>query len=316
MKMSLLSSLSTGLFLLSFVGPLQSDPQQTHWPNYPVPLPTDRSLPPRQIFPDHYAAPSIQRPQSYATHYITQAVPIYEPSQFRSDSSRYPVKVPETYQQGEEYYDYQTFGLNNAEKELEGTEIKRSSREKGIAENMKILDRLLSEDSDEKEVDNSLDEKIMSEETKRVAREIRKQRPGFFWTLARVTFETINDTRSALQQISEMINNNIAPDSATQASVPRGSLTATAATTSSKNMSSTNETETTTARPTSTTEAPFVLTRSSIQTLIRRNVLGLVKLFNLEWNEALNQSDINVRQFQKDLGKQVGTYLQDNPNAY
>ncbi|XP_076276421.1 uncharacterized protein LOC143207157 [Lasioglossum baleicum] len=313
MKMSPLCSLSSGLFLLFFVSPLQSDPQQMHWTNYPLPRPADHRSQPLEVFPDYYAAPSIQRSQSYATHYVPQDLPIYESSQFRSGSPRYPVKVPETYQQREGYYDYETYGLNNEEKQVDDTEI--SSREKEIVENMKVLDRLLSEDSDEV-VDNSLDEKIMSEETKRVARQIRKQRPGFFWTLARVTFETINDTRSAFQQISDMINNNIAPDSATQGSMPRGSLTATVASTSSKNTSSTNETEAATTGPTSTTAAPFVLTRSSIQSLIRRNVLGLVKLFNLEWNEALNQSEINVRQFQKDLGKQVGTYLQDNPNAY
>lgn len=37
-----------------------------------------------------------------------------------------------------------------------------------------------------------------------------------------------------------------------------------------------------------TTEAPFVLTQSVLQGIIRRNVKGLVRLFNIEWKDALN----------------------------
>ncbi|XP_033336977.2 uncharacterized protein LOC117226567 [Megalopta genalis] len=312
MKTPLISSLPTGLFLLFFVSPLRSDPQQTLWSNYAIHRPIDPRLQSVEVFPDQYSAPSIQRPPSYAAHYVSQD----DPSQFRIETSRYLAKTPEArYQSREGYYDYQIFTPKNEEKK-DIEDSKFSSREKEIAENMKILDRLLSEDSSEKDIDNSLDGKIMSEETKRVARAIRKQKPGFFWTLARVTFETFNDTKSAIQQISDMINKSIAPDSVTQGSVPRASLTATAASTSPKNASSTNATETTTVAPTTTTEENFVLTRSSLQSLIRRNVLGLVKLFNIEWSDAINQSEINVQQFQKDLGKQVGSYLRDNPNAY
>lgn len=36
-----------------------------------------------------------------------------------------------------------------------------------------------------------------------------------------------------------------------------------------------------------TTEAPFKLTQNLLQTLIRRNVKGLVRLFNIEWNDAV-----------------------------
>lgn len=103
---------------------------------------------------------------------------------------------------------------------------------------------------------------------------------------------------------------------------------------------------------TSTTQAPFRLTPTNLQNVIRRNLRGLVRLFNIEWQDALNvsfhsirfflllfsfhlveyhliilliisincfifqQSEVTVREFQKDLGNQVGSYLQDNPNAF
>lgn len=102
-----------------------------------------------------------------------------------------------------------------------------------------------------------------------------------------------------------------------------------------------------------TTRAPFRLTPTNLQNLIRRNIRGLVRLFNIEWQDALNvsfyyifpfiifilsdycliiiiyvfitisincfifqQSEITVKEFQKDLGNQVGSFLQDNPNAF
>lgn len=128
------------------------------------------------------------------------------------------------------------------------------------------------------------------------------------------------------------------PDSATQSSMTSNSLSIVAST-SNVNTTTVNATGTATTSPTTTTQAPFVLTRSGVQSLIRRNILGLVRLFNIEWKEALNvrepfesfppfiqlrkycffafqQSDVNVREFQKDLGNQVGSYLQDNPDAY
>lgn len=65
-----------------------------------------------------------------------------------------------------------------------------------ILEKMNVLERMLSNESNEKdfETKNSINDKIISdsimpEETKRVVRQVRKQRPGFFWTLAKIAFE-------------------------------------------------------------------------------------------------------------------------------
>ncbi|XP_076393816.1 uncharacterized protein LOC100883581 [Megachile rotundata] len=289
----------TGISLLCIVHPLHSDPQPPYWMNYETYNPVDRQLYPLHHVPElpryqssigHEAPVTYQRPPSLELNY--RSLPNTE-------------RVPET-----DHLPYNYFGPN-LEKQEDSKEVEESdSREEEILEKFKILDKLLSEDSNEKDLDtNAIGEKIIPEESKRVVREVRKHKPGFFWTLARVTFETINDTSSAIKQITEIINNNIAPDSATQASMT-SALTA---------INSTNTTGNATSSSITTTPRPsmnFTLTRGSLQRLIRRNVLGLVRLFNIEWKDALNQSEVNVKEFQKDLGKQVGMYLQDNPNAY
>lgn len=94
----------------------------------------------------------------------------------------------------------------------------------------------------------------------------------------------INDTKSAIKQISDIINNSIAPDSATQSTMTKASLVA--------SQSKSNETTNLNATEAPTTTTQPTLTRDGLQKLIRRNVLGLVRLFNIEWNDALN-----VRQF-------------------
>ncbi|OXU23626.1 hypothetical protein TSAR_004980 [Trichomalopsis sarcophagae] len=140
----------------------------------------------------------------------------------------------------------------------------------------------------------------------------KKQRPGFFWTLARVTFETFNDTRSAIQQIGTIINEAVPPErKPSKKPLP----TKKPQVNKTSSLMAVNGT-TTTPAPTTTTEAPFMLSRPLLQSLIRRNVKGLVRLFNIEWRDALNQSEKNVQEFRQDLGKQIGFYLQDNPDAY
>ncbi|XP_012054097.1 PREDICTED: general transcriptional corepressor trfA-like [Atta cephalotes] len=214
-----------------------------------------------------------------------------------------------------------------SEYELEEEETREIDEE--IMKKMSLLDKVLSEDTDKNDIEmkNTIEDEIIaemniSEETKRVVRQVRKQRPGFFWTLARLAFETFNDTRSAIKQISSIINQNIEPDSTTRRPVNSHSLTVTNTTTvtpineQNNTSSDTVGVNTTTTTTTSTTQAPFRLTPTNLQNLIRRNLRGLVRLFNIEWQEALNQSDITVKEFQKNLGNQVGSFLQDNPNAF
>ncbi|XP_076676619.1 uncharacterized protein LOC143373333 [Andrena cerasifolii] len=322
MKKSSRSSLVISLFLLCFVSPLQSDPQWAYLTKPAVHDPPDHRSLPLQAFPDQYSAPSVQRPSSDAVPYEAEPFTIYQSKYYENQPPEPPRRVPEAkHAQEKGRYDHRYFVPSEQEslveervnvREREDTES--DAKEEEMREKMSVLDKILSEDSSNVYA-NSVEDKIMSEETKRVARQIRKQKPGFFWTLAKVTFQTFNDTKSAIQQISSIINNNIMPDSATQSSVTSNSLSIVAST-SNINTTTVNATGTTTTSPTTTTQAPYILTRSGVQTLIRRNILGLVRLFNIEWKEAWNQSDVNVREFQKDLGNQVGSYLQDNPDAY
>ncbi|XP_006568992.1 uncharacterized protein LOC100576118 [Apis mellifera] len=219
-----------------------------------------------------------------------------------------------------EYPSYRNYGLNDRSKKEDEINSKEkdkgsSSIEEEIIEKMKILDKFLSEDSNAKDLDiNGIEDNIIPEESKRIVREVKKQKPGFFWTLAKLTFEMINDTKSAIKQISDIINNSIAPDSATQNTMTKASLMAPQSTNNETSATNLNATETTTEAPTTTTQP--TLTREGLQKLIRRNVLGLVRLFNIEWNDALNQSETNVKEFQKNLGNQLSFYLRDNPEAY
>ncbi|XP_008547310.1 uncharacterized protein LOC103571086 isoform X1 [Microplitis demolitor] len=153
----------------------------------------------------------------------------------------------------------------------------------------------------------------VSEETKRVVRQVKKQRPGFFWTLFRVVFETVNETRSTIEQIGDILSQNIYPDTTTS----KASLVSTKAKNSGSVPGSADVTiKDSPNNQTSTTEAPFRLTRNLLQNIVRRNVRGLVRLFNIEWRDAINQSRKSIKNFQKDLSKSVQPFLADNPAAY
>ncbi|XP_058804392.1 uncharacterized protein LOC131671740 isoform X2 [Phymastichus coffea] len=142
----------------------------------------------------------------------------------------------------------------------------------------------------------------------------KKQRPGFFWTLARVTYETFNDTRSAIQQISQIVNEAIPAEQPKKTKKPTVPPKSSSANLKADETASAGINATTLA-PTTTTEE-FKLTRPLLQSILRRNVKGLVRLFNIEWKDAMNESRKTVVEFRRDLGKEIGKYLQDNPNAY
>lgn len=94
-----------------------------------------------------------------------------------------------------EYPSYRDYGLNDRSKKEDEINSKEedkgnSSIEEEIIEKMKILDKFLSEDSNAKDLDiNGIEDNIIPEESKRIVREVKKQKPGFFWTLAKLTFE-------------------------------------------------------------------------------------------------------------------------------
>ncbi|XP_014475853.1 PREDICTED: uncharacterized protein LOC106745090 [Dinoponera quadriceps] len=218
--------------------------------------------------------------------------------------------------------------------QLDQRDKETRKKDEEMMKKMNLLNRILSEESDENDVelkniieDRMIAESTISEEAKRVARQVRRQRPGFFWTLAKIVFETFNDTRSAIQQINNIIEENFEPDTTTQLPNRSNLLTMPDAKPTTPSEDQTNmfsnladvnvtTTATTTTARTTTTPKPFKFTRNGVQSLIMRNLRGLVRLFNIEWQDALNQSDVSVKEFQKNLGNQVGGFLQDNPDAF
>ncbi|KAI4463213.1 hypothetical protein MML48_4g00016277 [Holotrichia oblita] len=99
----------------------------------------------------------------------------------------------------------------------------------------------------------------------RSIRAVRK--PGFFRTLFSVAYEQWADGRDTANYVRNLLNENIVDDSRTP--LPT--------TTTPSNNNSNG----------STTAAPFVLTRSDVTRIINRNVNGLVRLYNLELDDAL-----------------------------
>lgn len=299
MQTSSIDILTIGLSLLCLVRPLHS----TNYESYNLHNPRVSEWYDR--FSISKSLPQYEETKSKITR---------EGDQFREPSllSSYPEEASEgAYLQPEGYDRY-----GNLESRYRGDgvyfedENRESGDEEELARKMRILDQLLSEDSSGKDFDvDVIGDMIIPEESKRVVREVRRKKPGLFWSLAKVTFQAINDTASAIKQITAIINNSIVPDSATASSIAKESL---APANLTNVPSGQNETETTTSMPTTT---PVVLTRKTIEKLIRRNILGLVRVFNIEWKEALNQSETNVKEFQKDLENQVGSFFRDEKDA-
>ncbi|XP_026671405.1 uncharacterized protein LOC108627443 [Ceratina calcarata] len=303
MQLSMINLWAVSLTLVCSIHPLHSEPRTYYLSNYNPSVPTSHA---------QYNPSSIQSP---SLRYESLSQSVHPANNYQiapvglSLSERISKRNPDGYRN----YNFASSNYETGTEKhpLNFEENVNGSHEDEIIEKMIILDKLLSEDSSEKELGlNGIEDRIIPEESRRVVRQVRNEKPGFFWTLARVTFEMFNDTKSAIKQISNIINNTIAPDSATQSTMMTAQLTAAASTDEQKNATNVNATETT------TTPAPYVLTRSGLQTLIRRNVLGLVRLFNIEWKDALDQSEMNVKEFQKDLGNQIAMNLRDNPDAY
>lgn len=186
MRASSIELLVVGLSLLRFVDPLRNDNVQR---SYSVSY--DSSLP----FISH---PSVYNVRDSSS--IDERLPRVTNEEKKIvgdlDSSSYPERISEAIflpipAIPTEYRDY---GLNydrstkedeiNLKEEDKGS----SSIEREIIEKMKILDKFLSEDAKDLDV-NGIEDNIIPEESKRVVREVKKQKPGFFWTLAKLTFE-------------------------------------------------------------------------------------------------------------------------------
>ena len=94
----------------------------------------------------------------------------------------------------------------------------------------------------------------------------------------------MNETRSAIQQISALVEGNFGPETTT----PRGGTTTAQTTSTTTTQRPTTTSSDSTDETVTTTEEPYKLTRSGLEGIVRRNLRGLIRLFNIEWRDAVN----------------------------
>lgn len=127
-------------------------------------------------------------------------------SKFSNEEKQHQSNLP-NYEHKESYYDHASSQyvknqkIFKEERDIRISQLNQNDKndrkkDEEIMKKMNILNKVLSESSKENDVEpeNTIEDRIIadtniSEETKRVVRQIRKQRPGFFWTLARLAFE-------------------------------------------------------------------------------------------------------------------------------
>ncbi|KAM0727606.1 hypothetical protein ACS0PU_005855 [Formica fusca] len=315
MYISLINAFAASWLLLCLIKPLYSEAEKSYVVPYEINNTMHQSEP---VFSEEQIQSNVSKLSQYIYHRNYQSNLV--PSEILS-KDMYPVA-----------YVKENVTKSMPEYRLEQRYQEAGRRDEEIMLKISALEKLLSEDTDEHGVEsNTVEDSIIAgtsipEETKRVVRQVRRQRPGFFYTLAKLAFETFNDTRSAIKQINTIIGENFEPDTTARPSIVSSNslqvndVTTVTATSNdqndlSSNMASINVTtmRTTTMR---TTEAPFKFTRNGLQDLISRNLRGLMRLLNIEWQDALNQSDVSVREFQRNLGNQIGGFLQEDPNAF
>ncbi|XP_018561406.1 uncharacterized protein LOC108903650 isoform X1 [Anoplophora glabripennis] len=118
----------------------------------------------------------------------------------------------------------------------------------------------------------------------RTRRAIKK--PGFFRTLFSVIYEQWNDTKNTFGTINNLINDNFLPDNApvTEATTP-----------SDPNAS--------------TTAAPYKISRKEFNRIVQRNLKGLQRLYNIELQDALQQSKKYDAEFKRNASLEVSKFL-------
>lgn len=206
MYISSINAFTASWLLLCLIKPLYSEAEKSHVVPYEINNTMHRSEP---VFSEDQIQSNVSKLPQYIYHrnYQSNSVP---PEIF--EKNMYPVayvkknvtkSMPE-YRVRKKYRLYiiilKLCTLKAMEKgkrflQLEQRYEETGRRDKEIMLKISVLEKLLSEDSKEHDVesnpvqDNIIAETSIPEETKRVVRQVRRQRPGFFYTLARLAFE-------------------------------------------------------------------------------------------------------------------------------
>ncbi|XP_023719226.1 uncharacterized protein LOC111870866 [Cryptotermes secundus] len=129
----------------------------------------------------------------------------------------------------------------------------------------------------------------------RVRRQASNKNRGFFSMLSDYISETRDDTIRAFNEISDLVSKLIIP-------VKQGIQLNYTAPASSRELP----------ENVTTTEAPFVITQQDFLRILRRNLRGLARVFNMESRKAIEASNNNVRILRKEFVDAVRPYVVTN----
>ncbi|KAF5282173.1 hypothetical protein FQR65_LT02870 [Abscondita terminalis] len=133
---------------------------------------------------------------------------------------------------------------------------------------------------------------------------VTKTKPGPLRQIFGIIYEQWNDTRFTMSTLDKLINDTFLPENAP---VSVNSIN------NSRQNYIFQSTTTTTPNPnqngSTTKPPPFKITRSELVRILRRNLKGLVRLYNLELQDALKQSEITSRDFNRNVSREVAKFL-------
>lgn len=188
-------------WLLCLIIPFYSGAEKSEWVPYEV-NPVHYQFRPIQsesISLEKQFRPNVPKPPQYNVYPKYNSIPEI----LLKDRSEGNVKLnmarsmPEPGEVYRPYYYSQFVENQRTSTEKSAAQLEREETreiDEEIMKKMKMLDKILSEDTENDVEKNTVEDGIitemnMSEETKRVVRQVRRHRPGFFWTLARLAFE-------------------------------------------------------------------------------------------------------------------------------
>ncbi|XP_052124768.1 uncharacterized protein LOC113207209 [Frankliniella occidentalis] len=129
-----------------------------------------------------------------------------------------------------------------------------------------------------------------------------------FSLLRRLISETANETRTAFNQIGDILGSQFS-DSQSRTTTARTTTTST--TTSSSLSSDAGSTSSSTpSTTTTTTEAPYRISRQELFGILQRNSIGIGRLFRREYDSAMQDSKVNLNRFKQEFRMAVAPFLQ------
>ncbi|XP_034237334.1 uncharacterized protein LOC117642849 [Thrips palmi] len=137
----------------------------------------------------------------------------------------------------------------------------------------------------------------------------RRQYRGYskqstFTLLRQLIAETANETRTAFNQIGDILGSQFAD------SRPQAATTTTTSTTPAAPADANSSSVSTEATSTTTTEAPYRISRQELFSILQRNSIGIGRVFRREYDQAMQDSKVNLNRFKQEFRLAVAPFLQ------